>query len=168
MTKPLKLSLIASLILMIILFTTQSLLIIDIMGHIDSIGYFGYAVIFSLFPTIGTFLYEHIKRNKHIKSENDYNKKLDDALNSQSHNSLFYDGNVSEGAKVLTKEVTETMEADRCSIWLYNQDRSSIICQQLYIKSEDSWYQDIVLYKKDRTLLSYLNSLNTSIFDYKF
>lgn len=79
----------------------------------------------------------------------DYNKKLNEVLISQSHNPLFYEGNTTEGAKVLTKEVTESINADRCSIWLYNEDKSEIICEQLYVKSENSWYQDITLYKKD-------------------
>jgi PAS domain S-box-containing protein len=149
MTKRIKLSIIVSLILMIILFTSQSLLIIDLMGHIEQIGYFGYAVIFSLFPIIGTFLYEHIRKNRAILIENIYSKKLDDVLNSQANNVLFYDGNVTEGAKVLTKEVSETINADRCSIWLFDKERTSITCQQLYIKDENTWYQDIVLYKKD-------------------
>jgi PAS domain S-box-containing protein len=43
------------------------------------------------------------------------------------------------------------MEVDRCSIWLYNSDKSSIICQQLYVKSEDNWYQNIELFRKDFT-----------------
>jgi hypothetical protein len=53
----------------------------------------------------------------------DYTKKLNEVLISQSHNPLFYEGNTTEGAKVLTKEVTESINADRCSIWLYNEDK---------------------------------------------
>jgi len=79
----------------------------------------------------------------------DYIKKLNEVLISQSSNPLFYEGNTTEGAKVLTKEVTDSIGADRCSIWLYNEDKSEIICEQLYIKSENTWYQDIILYKKD-------------------
>jgi len=41
MTRTFKISLMISLTLMVILFTTQSLLIINIMGHIDKIGYLG-------------------------------------------------------------------------------------------------------------------------------
>ena len=44
-----------------------------------------------------------------------------------------------------------TIDADRCSIWLYNKDKTSIICQQLYIKAEDNWYSDIELFRKDFT-----------------
>jgi PAS domain S-box-containing protein len=84
-----------------------------------------------------------------MSKHSNYTKKLNEVLISQSHNPLFYEGNTTEGAKVLTKEVTESINADRCSIWLYNEDKSEIICEQLYVKSESSWYQDIILYKKD-------------------
>ena len=91
-----------------------------------------------------------------------YVEKLTSILVDQSTNPLFYEGNIVEGAKSLTKQVTDSLEVDRCSIWLYNiaiteqpitaykdKDKTSIICQQLYIKSEDKWYQDIELHKKD-------------------
>ena len=74
-----------------------------------------------------------MKKNKQIDTESKYNVKLTEVLISQSHNTLFYEGNTVEGAKVLTKEVSETMNTDRCSIWLYNHDKSSIICEQLYV-----------------------------------
>ena len=95
------------------------------------------------------FINEYLKKNKQIDTESKYNVKLTEVLISQSHNTLFYEGNTVEGAKVLTKEVSETMNTDRCSIWLYNHDKSSIICEQLYVKSEDTWYQDIKLNKND-------------------
>lgn len=92
---------------------------------------------------------EYLRKNKMWKQKSRYFKNLNDTLISQSQNHLFYEGDISEGAKELTKEVTESINADRCSIWLYNQDRTSIICQQLYIKSEKTWYQNIELFKKD-------------------
>jgi PAS domain S-box-containing protein len=84
-----------------------------------------------------------------MSKHSNYTKKLNEVLISQSHNPLFYEGNTTEGAKVLTKEVTESINTDRCSIWLYNEDKSEIICEQLHVKSENNWYQDITLYKKD-------------------
>lgn len=76
-------------------------------------------------------------------------ENLNQTLIKQFNNPLFYEGNVNEGAKELTKEVSLTLDCDRCSIWLYNKDRTSIVCQQLYIKSENSWYQDIELSEND-------------------
>ena len=130
-------------------FTTQSLLVFHFINYIDEIGYFGYACFLAFLPFFAVVVIEYIKRNKKGKEQSKYVKKLNETLISQSHNPLFYEGNTSEGAKVLTKEVIESINADRCSIWLYNKDKSSIICEQLYIKSEDTWYQNIELHKKD-------------------
>jgi len=49
----------------------------------------------------------------------------------------------------LTKEVVDTLDVDRCSIWFYNDDKTSIICEWLYIKSENTWLKDIELRKSD-------------------
>jgi PAS domain S-box-containing protein len=123
--------------------------VFNFIKYIDEIGYFGYACFLAFIPFFAVVVLEYLKKNKEGKKHSNYIKKLNETLISQSHNPLFYEGNTTEGAKVLTKEVTESISADRCSIWLYNEDKSAIICEQLYIKSEDSWYQDITLYKKD-------------------
>ena len=49
----------------------------------------------------------------------------------------------------MVKEVTNSINADRCSIWLYNEDKTSILCEQLYVKAEDTFYQNIELFEKD-------------------
>ncbi len=134
---------------MVIFFTTQSLLVFKFINYIDEIGYFGYACFLAFLPFFAVVVVEYLKRNKIGKSHSTYIKKLNESLISQSHNPLFYEGNTTEGSKVLTKEVTEAISADRCSIWLYTKDRSSIICEQLYVKSENKWYQNNVLHKKD-------------------
>jgi PAS domain S-box-containing protein len=149
MTKLSKISLIISIIIMVTFFTTQSLLVFNFINYIDEIGYFGYACFLAFLPFFAVVVLEYIKRNKKGKEHSQYVKKLNETLISQSHNSLFYEGNTTEGAKVLTKEVSDSIGADRCSIWLYNKDKTAIICEQLYIKSEDKWYQDIKLNKKD-------------------
>lgn len=113
------------------------------------IGFFGYACLLAFLPFMSVFIYEYIKRNKKGREKSEYVRTLNETLISQSQNPLFYEGNISEGAKALTKEVTDSIKADRCSIWLYNEDRTSIVCQQLYVEEEDKWYQDIELHKKD-------------------
>lgn len=70
-------------------------------------------------------------------------------LIAQSTNPLFQEGKVEEGAKILTKQVVESINADRASIWLYGENKKSIICQQLYVKHEDIYYQNIELFEKD-------------------
>ena len=100
-------------------------------------------------PLFYLFLKEHFNTVKDDVRMTKYSKKLNKVLISQSHNSLFYQGKVKEGAEELTKEVANTINSDRCSIWLYNEDKTSIKCQKLYVKSEDKWYDDIILYKTD-------------------
>ncbi len=78
-------------------------------------------------------------------SDQEYYNKLSKVLVQQSHNQLFYTGDVEKGSKILTKEVVDTLEVDRTSIWLYNEDKTSVICQQLYIKSDDSYHTGIEL-----------------------
>ena len=113
------------------------------------IGYFGYACFLAFLPFVSVVGLDYVRKNKRGREKSLYIKKLNETLISQSQNPLFYEGNVSEGAKALTKEVTDSIKADRCSIWLYNNDRTSIICKQLYIEEEDEWYQNIELFKKD-------------------
>lgn len=78
-----------------------------------------------------------------------YSERLNKVLISQTHNPLFYQGNVSDGGKSLTKEVTNAINTDRCSIWLYNKEKSSIVCEQLYVKAENKWFEGIELFEKD-------------------
>ena len=52
-----------------------------------------------------------------------YVEKLTSTLVTESGNPLFYEGNVIEGAKSLTKQVTISLDVDRCSVWLYNDNK---------------------------------------------
>ena len=94
-------------------------------------------------PIFGVFAKEFLKRGKEDAKQGIYLKKLNNVLIEQSHNHLFYEGDVTNGAKALVKEVTNSIDADRCSIWLYNEDKTSILCEQLYVKAEDTFYQNI-------------------------
>jgi len=100
-------------------------------------------------PIFGVFVKEYLRKNKEDAEQGVYLKRLNNVLISQSHNNLFYEGDVTNGAKTLVKEVTKSISTDRCSIWLYNEDKTSIVCEQLYIKEEDTFYQNIELFKKD-------------------
>ena len=90
--------------------------------------------------------------------ERNYSKELNKVLISQSQNALFYHGDVKEGAKLLTKKVADALKADRCSIWLYNKNKSAIICQQLYIEAENEWHSDMELMRRDA--IEYFNNLD--------
>jgi len=100
-------------------------------------------------PIFGVFAKEFLKKGKEDAKQGIYLKKLNNVLIEQSHNHLFYEGDVTNGAKALVKEVTNSINADRCSIWLYNEDKTSILCEQLYVKAEDTFYQNIELFEKD-------------------
>jgi PAS domain S-box-containing protein len=75
----------------------------------------------------------------------------------ESRNPLFQEGKTSEGAKILTKQVVESINADRASIWLYGKDKKSIICEQLYVRLENQFYQNIELFESD--FKSYFDAL---------
>ena len=152
-----KISLVISIIIISIFFFTKTSVFIELIPSSPTtrgIEYFSFLLFIPFFYVV---IREQINKNKSEAKLSKYIKKLNNVLVNQSHNVLFYEGKVEEGAKALTKEVIYTMEVDRCSIWLYNSDKSSIICQQLYIKSEDNWYQNIELFRKDFT--SYFDHL---------
>ena len=146
-----RISLIISIIIMSIFFFTKTSVFIELLPSTPTTRGIEYICFLLFVPFFYVVIREQINKNKAEAKLSKYIKKLNNVLVNQSHNVLFYEGKVEEGAKALTKEVIDTMEVDRCSIWLYNSDKSSIICQQLYIKSEDNWYQNIELFRKDFT-----------------
>ena len=141
--------LILSLAIMSVFFLTQTLLLFHIIDHSENVVFFNYICILLFTPLFSAVIKEYISNAKIIKRLGDYTKKLSETLTSQSRNTLFYEGKVSEGGKILTKEVADVINTDRCSIWLYNENKTSIICEQLYVKDENTWYEDIELFKKD-------------------
>jgi len=92
-----------------------------------------------------------LDKSREEKNKLKYNKKLSDSLIRQSHNEVFFSGNIEAGAAILSKEVADTIGSDRCSFWLYNNDNTSIVCHNLYVRSENSFYRDIELFEKDFT-----------------
>jgi len=101
-------------------------------------------------PVFGGMAREYMANAKLIKKEKEYKEKLSRVLIGQSHNPLFYEGNTSQGAKELTESVADSIDADRCSIWLYEDNKkNSIYCEQLYLAHENRWESDAVLYRKD-------------------
>jgi PAS domain S-box-containing protein len=136
---------------MSIFFFTKTSVFIELLPSTPTTRGVEYFCFLLFVPFFYVVIREQINKNRLEAKLSKYIKKLNNVLVNQSHNVLFYEGKVEEGAKALTKEVIDTMGVDRCSIWLYNSDKTSIICQQLYIKSEDNWYQNIELFRKDFT-----------------
>lgn len=138
-----------SVVVMSIFLLIKLLVVFNIIPMCDTVMVAELVCFLLFIPLFSKIIHDYVKKNKESVKLNYYAKNLNEVLISQSHNHLFYEGKVVEGAKLLTKEVTETISADRCSIWLYNEDKTSIICEQLYIKCENTWYTGIELFKKD-------------------
>lgn len=100
-------------------------------------------------PFFSSLIKDYIQKNNQSVKLNYYARRLNETLINQSHNPLFYEGDITEGAKELTREVVKALDIDRCSIWLYNEDKTSILCEQLYLRDEDKWVQDLEIFESD-------------------
>lgn len=147
-------------LIMLFYFGLQSSVVFNYVKYNEHIGILGYSCFLLFVPFFVVVVNEFLKKSKEEKDRNLYMKELNDVLISQSHNELFYEGKILDGSKILTKEVIETINTDRCSVWLYGDDeKKSIVCQQLYVKSEDNWYQNLKLLKKNH--YKYFDSLSS-------
>jgi PAS domain S-box-containing protein len=135
--------------IMVFYILMHTFVMLDFIPLCKEIAMFNYISIILFSIPAALFVRSYIKKSKESTRLNYYAKKLNETLIHQSHNQLFYEGNIIDGSKHLTKEVTLSTDTDRCSIWLYNEDKTEIICKQLYVKHEDKWYDNITLYKKD-------------------
>jgi len=102
-----------------------------------------FSILFSL------LIRSHYIFNKEIKNEKDYSRRLSQSLVTLSNNEAFYQGNIEESSKFAMKELSAVMDVDRASIWLYNEDKTSITLESLYVKSEDSFYNGTQISEKD-------------------
>jgi PAS domain S-box-containing protein len=144
-----KISFIIGVALMIIFFIVKVLVLTEFWPSCDVTRWAEFICFVLFTPLFGVLVKEYLSKNKESVKLNYYARSLNETLISQTHNPLFYEGDVTEGAKLLTKEVVDSLNIDRCSIWLYNHDKTSIICEQLYLKKEDIWVQDIEIFEKD-------------------
>lgn len=143
-----KIAIVISVILMLIFFSVKTSVLIGLIQSSPITRWTEFISFISFVPIFYFLVKQLINKNKEILDLSNYSKKLNQVLVSQSHNTFFYLGEIKEGGKILTKKVTETLDTDRCSIWLYNKYKTSIVCQQLYIKSDDKWIYDSQLHKE--------------------
>jgi PAS domain S-box-containing protein len=144
-----KISLITSLSIVLIFIGIQ--IYLEACHDIETVWYakrIQFTILSIFVITFSHIAYSYVKRNRRGKFLADYTKELNQTLIKQTHNPLFYSGDTKKGAEALTKKVAESISADRCSIWLYNEDRTSIICDKLYIVADDRWYEDTVLQRE--------------------
>jgi len=69
-------------------------------------------------------------------------------LEISRHKPLYYD-NLNEALRKITEASAKTMEVERVSVWLYNENRSKIDCIELYVRSVNRHSQGAVLMAKD-------------------
>jgi PAS domain S-box-containing protein len=138
-------------------FSLKTLVLLEIVASTPMTRGTEYVCFLIFIPLFYYLSKDYIKFNKESRRISLYTKKLNRVLISQNNNPLFYTGKVSDVAKILTKEVTESLSADRCSIWLFNHDKTSIVCDKLYDKKDGEWQEKMELFEKDFEL--YFRSL---------
>jgi transcriptional regulator with GAF, ATPase, and Fis domain len=127
----------------------KSLTIFNIIKSCFIVDVIEVVVLLLVLPFLFFIMYDQMKHVISTIRAVQYSALLNELLVTLSRNSHFYEGNLSDGSKTLTSEVSKKMRVDRCSIWLYNKKRTSLICHQLYVKNEGSWYDGDIIYEKD-------------------
>lgn len=136
-------------ITLISFFAAKTGVTLGIISYSENISLFEYACFIVFCVPFYFYVKSFTRRRRESIRSAAYAKKLNSVIITQSHNELFYTGNVFTGSAILVKEVVDSIRADRASIWLYNDDESSIICQQLYIEKDSSFHQDMELRRED-------------------
>jgi PAS domain S-box-containing protein len=136
-------------ITLISFFAAKTGVTVGLIDYSENISLFEYVCFIVFCVPFYFYVTSFTKRRRESIKSTTYAKKLNSVIITQSHNELFYTGNVFTGSAILVKEVVDSIGADRASIWLYNDDESSIICQQLYIEEDSSFHQDMELRRED-------------------
>ena len=74
--------------------------------------------------------------------------RLSQILVEQTHNELFYEGNVQAAERSIVKQAVEGLQTDRCSVWLYNHDRTSIELQRIYYAAQEEYGSGGFIYRE--------------------
>lgn len=86
---------------------------------------------------------------KKSKDEIIYIKKLNSVLTSYSQNTSLFKDEITDDSKELIRQIADIIQVERTSIWFYNDDKTSIICQQLYIKSSSQYLEGGEIFQED-------------------
>ncbi|MBE9126744.1 MULTISPECIES: PAS domain-containing protein [unclassified Coleofasciculus] len=76
--------------------------------------------------------YESVLAQNALRQSEARLRKQHRALSELAHCQAIYNGELSVALQEITETVAQTLEVERCSIWLYNSDRSSLCCIDLY------------------------------------
>lgn len=90
-----------------------------------------------------------MKYQQKEKEKADYLQRLNNTLIAQSRNELFYTGNISLASMAIIRDIAETINTDRVSIWIFNEGDSEIACQNLYLKEARQFEQGAILKRED-------------------
>ena len=111
-------------------------------------------------------------RSRNIKERKkaSYIKSLNNLITNQTNDNILFSGDIIKGSKNLIKNVSESLDVDRVSIWIYDEKKSKISCDSLYCKKTDEYkrgksfkYEDCKKYfesLKDEILI--VNDINKS------
>ncbi|MCB0408081.1 MAG: GAF domain-containing protein, partial [Bdellovibrionales bacterium] len=75
--------------------------------------------------------------------------KFNEALLKLNKSNFVDRGSITEALHFITEVAAESLNIDRASIWLYNEDQSAIICSDLFEKSKQLHSSGVELFKKD-------------------
>ena len=67
------------------------------------------------------------------------------AIVDLARNPVISAGDRESAFRHVTKAVSSSLDIERCSIWLYNESRDKIVCQDLYRREEDSHSSGLTL-----------------------
>lgn len=149
MLKSSKISLLICVVLMATFFSVKTLVLFESVESTRFTRVVEYVCFVSFVPLFLILIRDLKNRSKDTVFLNEYSKKINSSLIRQAYNEVFYLGDIQQAAKSVAKEITETIEADRASIWLYNREKTSIICQQLYVRQEDYFHEGTEIFEKD-------------------
>ncbi|MGR9087048.1 MAG: ATP-binding protein [Gammaproteobacteria bacterium] len=81
---------------------------------------------------LGMYLERHRRELKSLQESKERLKRQSRALSRLTRNNSINAGDFDETMKILTETTAETLQVDRASIWLFNHDRTSLYCADLY------------------------------------
>ncbi len=79
-------------------------------------------------------------RKKIEKSQRDSENRLrkqNESLVKLARNEILYQGNFEEALRVIMEAAAKTIDAERCSVWLFDRNRHKITLSELYTLSSD-------------------------------
>ena len=90
------------------------------------------------------FVYQQAEESLRIRTERSLHFR-GTILNLTKSDKISLD----HGIKQITESVAKTLDVERTAIWLYNEDKSEFICNDLYCRGEDKHKRGLILKKGD-------------------